>query len=180
MTSFVTRNSVDWRGPSALERASAQVTRSRDGPPCREDRSFNPRRTNTAVWRARALITPLPRKQASLSRVLVVGWYSHATTNPLRTTDPGDLDDGGPLWVGPVELEPTTRPLSSTLLGRAVRLREQLVEVPPNSMGVSRPRVTWRRRRGPQHALTPVNSGLAPRDRRLREASSEAIAGHRI
>ena len=42
MTSFVTRNSVDWRGPSVLERASAQVTLSRDGQRCREDRSSYP------------------------------------------------------------------------------------------------------------------------------------------
>ena len=43
MTSFVTRNSVDWREPSVLERASAQVTLSRGGQCCREDRSFSPR-----------------------------------------------------------------------------------------------------------------------------------------
>jgi hypothetical protein len=40
MTSFVTRTCVDWRGPSALERASAQVMPSRDGQCCREDRSL--------------------------------------------------------------------------------------------------------------------------------------------
>ena len=40
MTSFMTRNCVDWRGRSALERAIAQVTQSRDCRCCREDRSL--------------------------------------------------------------------------------------------------------------------------------------------
>ena len=54
MTSFVTRNCGDWRGPSALERASAQVTLTRDGQCCREDRSFNLRVVGSSVLLLRA------------------------------------------------------------------------------------------------------------------------------